>query len=51
MFRPQNVQYNSPNMMKISQKFSGGYTSDTLLLVYSIPNRNKRLFHNLCAPV
>ena len=48
IFRPQKVQYSSPNKMYISQQFSGSDPPGHPLLVFSIRNRNKRLVNNQC---
>ena len=51
MSHPQNVQYNSQNMMYISQIFYGVISQDPLLLTYSLHDRNKRIVSNLCTSI
>ena len=48
IYHPQKVQYNSPNKMYISHKFSGSDTPSPSLLVFSIHERNKSLVNKLC---
>ena len=48
MVCPQNVRYNSPNRMYISQKISGVIPPDTLAVIKCYARQKYALFNNLC---